>query len=139
MQWLRRQSLALFHDGLLAVHAGVLPAWDVACAHQAAFAVTAAALRRQATGEGAALRIALSDMAFATLSHMGMMSEVEVLGEPRPSLGNDLYGAFGRDFATASTEFHRAGSAATGRQSQAWVRFGNGWRVVAAHVSLIDG
>lgn len=79
----------------------VLPAWDVACAHQAAFAIAAAALRRQATGEGAALRIALSDVAFATLSHMGMMAEVEVMGEPRPSLGNDLYGAFGRDFATA--------------------------------------
>jgi 2-methylfumaryl-CoA isomerase len=79
----------------------VLPAWDVACAHQAAFAVTAAALRRQASGAGAALRIALSDVAFATLSHMGMMAEVEVLGDGRPSLGNDLYGAFGRDFATA--------------------------------------
>ena len=45
---------------------------------------------------------------------------------------------FGRDFATAMTEFRREGNAAIGRQSQTWVRFAEGWRVVAAHVSLID-
>ena len=45
---------------------------------------------------------------------------------------------FGRDVATAMTEFRRDGSAATGRQSQTWVRFSEGWRVVAAHVSLIS-
>ena len=44
---------------------------------------------------------------------------------------------FGRDFATAMTEFRRGGSAAVGRQSQTWVRFPEGWRVVAAHVSLL--
>ena len=44
---------------------------------------------------------------------------------------------FGRDFATASTEFRRAGASRIGRQSQSWVRFPEGWRVVAAHVSLL--
>ena len=44
---------------------------------------------------------------------------------------------FGRDFATASTEFQRAGASRIGRQSQSWVRFPEGWRVVAAHVSLL--
>ena len=44
---------------------------------------------------------------------------------------------FGRDFATAMTEFRREGNAAIGRQSQTWVRFAAGWRVVAAHVSLL--
>lgn len=44
---------------------------------------------------------------------------------------------YGRDFATASTEFRRAGSTATGRQSQTWLRTPQGWRVVAAHVSLL--
>jgi Protein of unknown function (DUF3225) len=44
---------------------------------------------------------------------------------------------YGRDFATAMTEFVRDGSAAVGRQSQTWVRMPEGWRVVAAHVSLI--
>lgn len=45
---------------------------------------------------------------------------------------------FGRDFATAMTEFQRDGSARIGRQSQTWVRMADGWRVVAAHVSVID-
>jgi len=44
---------------------------------------------------------------------------------------------FGRDFATAMTEFRREGNAAIGRQSQTWVRFAAGWRVVAAHVSYL--
>lgn len=44
---------------------------------------------------------------------------------------------YGRDFATADIEFCRSGSARTGRQSQAWVRMPEGWRVVAAHVSLL--
>lgn len=45
---------------------------------------------------------------------------------------------FGRDSATAMTEFQRAGGTKLGRQSQTWVRFPEGWRIVAAHVSLID-
>ena len=44
---------------------------------------------------------------------------------------------FGRDFATAMTEFRRAGNPSPGRQSQTWVRFPEGWKVVAAHVSLL--
>jgi hypothetical protein len=44
---------------------------------------------------------------------------------------------YGRDFATANMEFRRAGSASIGRQSQTWVRTPEGWRVVAAHVSLM--
>jgi Protein of unknown function (DUF3225) len=42
---------------------------------------------------------------------------------------------YGRDFATANTEFKRATGA--GRQSQTWLRTDEGWRVVAAHVSLL--
>jgi hypothetical protein len=46
---------------------------------------------------------------------------------------------YGRDFAVASTLFHReAAPGKVGRQMQSWVRFLEGWRVVAAHVSLID-
>ena len=45
---------------------------------------------------------------------------------------------FGRDFAVASTLFQREGGNKLGRQMQTWVRVGEGWRVVAAHVSLID-
>ena len=46
---------------------------------------------------------------------------------------------YGRDFAVASTLFHRETlPGKVGRQMQTWVRFDEGWRVVAAHVSLID-
>lgn len=44
---------------------------------------------------------------------------------------------YGTDFATANTEFRRLGSSQNGRQSQTWVRTPLGWRVVAAHVSLL--
>ena len=53
------------------------------------------------------------------------------------TLRGTLITTYGRDFATAMTEFTRDGSALLGRQSQTWVRFAAGWRVVAAHVSLI--
>ena len=47
--------------------------------------------------------------------------------------------AYGRDMAVASTLFHRASTAGkVGRQMQTWVRFSEGWRIVAAHVSIID-
>ena len=52
-------------------------------------------------------------------------------------LSNTVITTYGRDFATAMTEFQRDGSSKTGRQSQTWVRLPQGWRVVAAHVSLI--
>ncbi|WP_454693448.1 CoA transferase [Achromobacter aegrifaciens] len=78
----------------------VLPAWDLACAYQAAFAIAAAAMNRVRTGKGAELRLALSDVAFSALSHLGMLAEAELLLQERPALGNYLYGAFGRDFGT---------------------------------------
>ena len=53
------------------------------------------------------------------------------------TLGATVITTFGRDFATAMTEFRREGNAAIGRQSQTWVRLGAGWRVVAAHVSYL--
>ena len=79
----------------------VLPAWDIACAFQAAFAIVSAAERRRRTGQGAELRMALSDVAFTMLSHLGVAGEAELLGVARPAIGNHIYGAFGRDFATA--------------------------------------
>ena len=44
---------------------------------------------------------------------------------------------YGNDFATANIEFQRSGSTRPGRQSQTWLRTPDGWRVVAAHVSLL--
>lgn len=63
---------------------------------------------------------------------------------PSAGLARDLsrtvITTFGRDFATASTLFHRdALPRRMGRQQQSWARLPGGWRVVAAHVSLMDG
>jgi hypothetical protein len=55
------------------------------------------------------------------------------------TLSKTVITAYGRDVAVASTLFHRASmSGKVGRQMQTWVRFPEGWRVVAAHVSVID-
>jgi hypothetical protein len=51
------------------------------------------------------------------------------------NLVNTVITTYGRTFATAMTEFVRPSG--RGRQSQTWVRFPEGWRVVAAHVSLL--
>jgi hypothetical protein len=53
------------------------------------------------------------------------------------SLLKTVITTYGHDFATANVEFQRNGSPKTGRQSQTWLRTPQGWRVVAAHVSLL--
>lgn len=68
---------------------------------------------------------------------------IQAFRASRPSQGlarermNIVITTYGRDFATANTEFKRVGSERTGRQSQTWLRTSEGWRVVAAHVSLL--
>jgi hypothetical protein len=56
------------------------------------------------------------------------------------SISKTVISTYGRDFAVASTLFHRDSlPGKIGRQMQTWVRFpGDGWKVVAAHVSVID-
>jgi hypothetical protein len=71
-------------------------------------------------------------------------AEIAAFRAARPAVGLDrevlrtAITSFGRDFATTNIEFRRVGSARIGRQSQAWVRTPQGWRVVAAHVSLLE-
>ena len=56
------------------------------------------------------------------------------------SLSRTQITAYGPDMAIAATLFHRASAPGKiGRQMQTWVRMPEGWRVVAAHVSLIEG
>lgn len=57
-------------------------------------------------------------------------------GSPRRRLGKVSIAVYGDGFATADAEFFREGSDRRGRQSQSWVRFEDGWKVVSAHVSL---
>jgi hypothetical protein len=55
------------------------------------------------------------------------------------TLSKTVISTYGRDHAIASTLFHRPTMRGkVGRQMQTWVRFAEGWRVVAAHVSVID-
>jgi hypothetical protein len=55
------------------------------------------------------------------------------------TLSRTVISSYGRDHAVASTLFRRASvPGKIGRQTQTWVRFAEGWRVVAAHVSYID-
>ncbi len=58
-------------------------------------------------------------------------------GTPRLLLRYEIT-AYGEDMAVANAVFRRPGVKKIGRQSQTWVRFGGGWRVVSAHVSLVD-
>jgi hypothetical protein len=54
-------------------------------------------------------------------------------------ISRTVISTYGRDSAVASTLFRRASvPGKVGRQMQTWVRFPQGWRVVAAHVSVID-
>lgn len=71
--------------------------------------------------------------------------EIAAFRAGRPSAGLErtlsktVITTYGRDFAVASTLFSRPSSGARiGRQMQTWVRFPEGWRVVAAHVSLME-
>ncbi|MBO9713225.1 oxalurate catabolism protein HpxZ [Sphingomonas sp.] len=57
-------------------------------------------------------------------------------GSPQRRLGRVAIATYGSDFATANAEFFREGIDRRGRQSQAWVRFDDGWKVVSAHVSI---
>lgn len=77
-----------------------LPAWDVAAGLYLATGLLAAERHRRLTGEGQEVTLALSDVMLATVGNLGFLAEVQVTGRQRPALGNDLYGAFGRDFAT---------------------------------------
>lgn len=71
--------------------------------------------------------------------------EIRAFRSGRPSAGLErtlsktVITTYGRDFAVASTLFSRSSSGSrVGRQMQTWVRFPEGWRVVAAHVSLME-
>jgi 2-methylfumaryl-CoA isomerase len=79
----------------------VLPAWDLLAGAYAAFALMAAERARRGDGQGREIRLPLSDLAIASLGHLGQIGEVVLGGADRARTGNDLFGAFGRDFVTA--------------------------------------
>lgn len=82
----------------------VFPAWDFLTGALAAFSLLAAERNRRETGQGREIRLPLSDVALGSLGALGQIAEAVALGRDRPRYGNAIYGAFGRDFATADGE-----------------------------------
>lgn len=79
----------------------VLPAWDIAAGLYLATGLLAAERARRRDGHGQDVALALSDVMLASVGNLGYIADVQVNGTVRPPMGNDLYGAFGRDFPTA--------------------------------------
>jgi len=81
---------------------------------------------------------------FGATENLWNYDEIAAFRASRPSQGlqrrivRRVIQTFGRDFATASVQFERdSAPGRVGRQQQTWVRMPEGWRVVAAHVSLM--
>lgn len=122
-------------------HAGpvnhALPAWDVCCGLYAALAVIAAVRRREQTGAGTRISLALDDVALATAGNLGLLTEPQVNGTQRPRLGNAIYGQYGQDFTS------RDGAAfmvvtLTGRHFRDLVDVTGTGRAVAALAEALD-
>ncbi|MBY0506945.1 MAG: oxalurate catabolism protein HpxZ [Bryobacteraceae bacterium] len=84
-------------------------------------------------------------MRFGVAENLYGPSELEAFRQGRPAVNLarnierlDIV-TFGRDYASVTLEFSRGSGQGTvhGRQSQVWVRFPEGWRIVSAHVSLL--
>jgi 2-methylfumaryl-CoA isomerase len=74
------------------------PAWDFITGAYAALSLVSAERARRAGRGGCEVRIPLSDIAATALANFGMLAEVLTAGGDRPRQGNDVFGAFGRDF-----------------------------------------
>ena len=86
-----------------------------------------------------------STIRYGTSENLYGQAEIAAFRAGRPAAGLDrvlertVITTFGSDFATAATLFRRANVAGRiGRQTQTWVRMPEGWRIVAAHVSVIE-
>jgi len=82
------------------------------------------------------LRYGMNENLYGHAAIAGFRAARSPVGLARTT-SNTLITTYGRDFATCNTEFHRESVARGGRQSQTWARMPEGWRIVAAHVSLI--
>jgi 2-methylfumaryl-CoA isomerase len=74
------------------------PAWDFITGAYAALSLVSAERARRGGAGGREIRIPLSDIAATSLANFGLLAEVLQAGADRPRHGNDLFGAFGRDF-----------------------------------------
>lgn len=105
----------------------VLPAWDLLTGLYLATAILAADRYRDGHGHGQRIQIALSDVAFAAVSNLGMLAELEINDRPRGRHGNHIYGAFGHDFATADGRRVMAAAVSIGQ-----------WRALVGATGIAD-
>jgi 2-methylfumaryl-CoA isomerase len=105
----------------------VLPAWDIATGLYLATGLLAAERARNRTGHGQEVTLALSDVMLASVANLGYVADVQVNNSVRPPLGNDLYGAFGRDFATSD-----------GRRIMLTAISNRQWRAIGKATGLTD-
>jgi ketosteroid isomerase-like protein len=83
------------------------------------------------------LRYGIADMQHGPDELAAFRAAFPPVDLPR-DLDRTVITTFGRDFATAATLFRRASAPGkVGRQMQTWARFDDGWKVVAAHVSIV--
>ena len=82
----------------------VLAAWDLLTGAYCAFGLVSALLARMRGQGGREIRAPLSDIGAATMANLGFMAETLQTGVQRPRMGNDIFGAFGRDFTTRDGE-----------------------------------
>ena len=105
----------------------VLPAWDIAAGLYLATGLLSAERARRRDGQGREVTLALSDVMLASVGNLGYIADVQVNDAVRPPMGNDLYGALGRDFRTADGR-HVMIVAISNRQ----------WRAIGAATGLAD-
>lgn len=79
----------------------VLPAWDLMTGMYAALGVVAALRRRDSTGFGSYIDVALADVALSSIASLGWVAEADLAGTSRERQGNALFGSFGNDFTTS--------------------------------------
>ena len=78
----------------------LLPAWDLVTGSMAATGILAAERKRNRSGEGELVNLALSDVGIWVASALGHLAESALLDRSREADGNHIYGAFGHDFLT---------------------------------------
>lgn len=105
----------------------VLPAWDIAAGLYLATGLLAAERSRRRDGKGREMTLALSDVMLASVGNLGYIADVQINNVVREPIGNDLYGALGRDFATAD-----------GRRIMMVAISNRQWRAIGTATGLAD-
>jgi 2-methylfumaryl-CoA isomerase len=82
----------------------VLPAWDALAGYLLAAGLIAAELHRTKTGGGQLINLSLMDVALSVAGHLGFIGEAQLNQEPRPRIGNSLFGSYSQSFRTLDAQ-----------------------------------